>query len=133
MGIADELRAARFLPPGFAIGEITSWGNLNGQYWFAPAGRELVQTKGAAAQKTLAGLAARNGDFVWQSELLEKYTRNNPGDEQAFLDLGNAYVRTSQPQKAAAAFQHVLALNPNSLEAKEALEELRGEATTEKK
>src|SRR6476660_9322307 len=42
MGIVDELRAARFLPPGFAIGEITSYGNLNGQYWFAPAGRELV-------------------------------------------------------------------------------------------
>ena len=40
MGIVDELRAARFLPPGFAIGEITSYGNLNGQYWFAPAGRE---------------------------------------------------------------------------------------------
>src|SRR6187397_797082 len=42
MGIVDELRAARFLPPGFAIGEITSYGDLNGQYWFAPAGRELV-------------------------------------------------------------------------------------------
>ena len=42
MGIVDELRAARFLPPGFAIGEITSYGDLNGKYWFAPAGRELV-------------------------------------------------------------------------------------------
>src|SRR5215204_6763035 len=42
MGIVDELRAARFLPPGFAIGEITSHGDLNGKYWFAPAGRELV-------------------------------------------------------------------------------------------
>src|SRR6476619_1713774 len=42
MGIVDELRAARFLPPGFAIGEITSYGNLNSPYWFAPAGRELV-------------------------------------------------------------------------------------------
>ena len=42
MGIVDELRAARFLPPGFAIGEITSYGDLNGAYWFAPAGRELV-------------------------------------------------------------------------------------------
>jgi len=41
-GIADELRAARFLPPGFAIGEITSYSNLNSPYWFAPAGRELV-------------------------------------------------------------------------------------------
>jgi 2-polyprenyl-6-methoxyphenol hydroxylase-like FAD-dependent oxidoreductase len=42
MGIAEEMRAARFLPPGFAIGEITSYRNLNGPYWFAPAGRELV-------------------------------------------------------------------------------------------
>ena len=42
MGIVEELRAARFLPPGFAIGEITSYGNLNSPYWFAPAGRELV-------------------------------------------------------------------------------------------
>src|SRR6185503_5565274 len=42
MGIVEELRAARFLPPGFAIGEITSYRNLNGSYWFAPAGRELV-------------------------------------------------------------------------------------------
>jgi 2-polyprenyl-6-methoxyphenol hydroxylase-like FAD-dependent oxidoreductase len=41
-GIVDELRAARFLPPGFAIGEITTYGNLNSQYWHAPAGRELV-------------------------------------------------------------------------------------------
>jgi 2-polyprenyl-6-methoxyphenol hydroxylase-like FAD-dependent oxidoreductase len=42
MGIVDELRAARFLPPGFAIGEITAWRDLNSPYWFAPAGRELV-------------------------------------------------------------------------------------------
>ena len=27
-GIVDELRAARFLPPGFAIGEITAYGDL---------------------------------------------------------------------------------------------------------
>jgi 2-polyprenyl-6-methoxyphenol hydroxylase-like FAD-dependent oxidoreductase len=42
MGIVDELRAARFLPPGFAIGEITSYRDLNSPYWHAPAGRELV-------------------------------------------------------------------------------------------
>jgi 2-polyprenyl-6-methoxyphenol hydroxylase-like FAD-dependent oxidoreductase len=41
-GIVDELRAARFLPPGFAIGEITCYGDLNSEYWHAPAGRELV-------------------------------------------------------------------------------------------
>jgi 2-polyprenyl-6-methoxyphenol hydroxylase-like FAD-dependent oxidoreductase len=42
MGIEKELRAARFLPPGFAIGEITSYRDFNSKYWFAPAGRELV-------------------------------------------------------------------------------------------
>jgi 2-polyprenyl-6-methoxyphenol hydroxylase-like FAD-dependent oxidoreductase len=42
MGIVEELRAARFLPPGFAIGEITSYRNFASPYWHAPAGRELV-------------------------------------------------------------------------------------------
>ena len=42
-GIVDELRAARFLPPGFAIGEITAYGNLMSEYWHAPAGREVVR------------------------------------------------------------------------------------------
>ena len=42
-GIVDELRAARFLPPGFAIGEITAYGDLMSPYWHAPAGREVVR------------------------------------------------------------------------------------------
>jgi 2-polyprenyl-6-methoxyphenol hydroxylase-like FAD-dependent oxidoreductase len=42
-GIADELRAARTLPPGYPIGEITAYGNLMSEYWHAPAGRELVR------------------------------------------------------------------------------------------
>ncbi len=42
-GIVDELRAARLLPQGFAIGEITAYGNLMSEYWHAPAGRELVR------------------------------------------------------------------------------------------
>jgi 2-polyprenyl-6-methoxyphenol hydroxylase-like FAD-dependent oxidoreductase len=42
-GIADELRAARLLPAGFPIGEITAYGDLTGQYWQAAAGREVVR------------------------------------------------------------------------------------------
>lgn len=42
-GIDDELRAARLLPHGFAIGEITTYGDLMSPYWHAPAGRELVR------------------------------------------------------------------------------------------
>ena len=39
---ADELRAARLLPPGFPIGGITAYENLASEYWYAPAGRETV-------------------------------------------------------------------------------------------
>jgi 4-hydroxyisophthalate hydroxylase len=39
---ADQLRAARLLPPGFPIGGITAYESLAGQYWYAPPGRETV-------------------------------------------------------------------------------------------
>jgi 4-hydroxyisophthalate hydroxylase len=39
---ADELRAARLLPPGFPIGGITAYESLASQYWYAPAGREAI-------------------------------------------------------------------------------------------
>jgi len=42
-GIVEELRAARVMPRGFPIGEITAYGNLMSPYWHAPAGRELVR------------------------------------------------------------------------------------------
>jgi len=41
--IVEELRAARLMPRGHAIGEITAYGNLMSDYWNAPAGRELVR------------------------------------------------------------------------------------------
>ncbi len=39
---ADELRAARLLPPGLPIGGVTAYESLASQYWYAPAGREAV-------------------------------------------------------------------------------------------
>ena len=41
-GLDEELRAARTMPPGYPIGEITAYGSLTSDYWHAPAGRELV-------------------------------------------------------------------------------------------
>lgn len=41
-GLDEELRAARTMPRGYPIGEITAYGNLASQYWHAPAGREVV-------------------------------------------------------------------------------------------
>ena len=42
-GLAEELRAARLMPPDAAIGEITAYGDLMSDYWHAPAGREVVR------------------------------------------------------------------------------------------
>src|SRR5215470_2135882 len=42
-GIVDELRAARIMPPGYPIGEVTAYGDLMSPYWQAPPGRELVR------------------------------------------------------------------------------------------
>lgn len=40
---ADQLRAARLLPPGYPIGGVTAYGDLMGDYWYTERGRELVQ------------------------------------------------------------------------------------------
>ena len=42
MGLVDELRASRLMPPGFAIGEITTYRDLNSPYFHAPQGRSMV-------------------------------------------------------------------------------------------
>jgi 2-polyprenyl-6-methoxyphenol hydroxylase-like FAD-dependent oxidoreductase len=42
-GIEKELRAARLMPKGYPIGELTAYGNLMSNYWHAPAGREVVR------------------------------------------------------------------------------------------
>jgi 2-polyprenyl-6-methoxyphenol hydroxylase-like FAD-dependent oxidoreductase len=42
-GVADQLRAARAMPAGHAIGQVTVYENLMGEFWHAPPGRELVQ------------------------------------------------------------------------------------------
>jgi 4-hydroxyisophthalate hydroxylase len=40
--LTEALRAARTMPGGYPIGEITAYGSLNGEFWHAPAGREVV-------------------------------------------------------------------------------------------
>lgn len=42
-GLEKELRAARLMPAGYPIGELTAYGDLMSDYWHAPAGRELVR------------------------------------------------------------------------------------------
>jgi 4-hydroxyisophthalate hydroxylase len=42
-GVAEQIRAARTMPPGYAIGQVTAYENLMGEFWAAPPARELVQ------------------------------------------------------------------------------------------
>jgi DNA-binding SARP family transcriptional activator len=88
------------------------------------AGRELVQTHGPAAQKGLAMMEAERGNYLSAAVYLEKYTADDPHDEEALLDLGKLYVLTNQRDKAINAFQRALQANPTSYDAKEALEGL---------
>ena len=41
-GVADKVRAARLLPPGFTMSGVTAYRNLMSEYWAAPRVRELV-------------------------------------------------------------------------------------------
>ena len=42
-GVVDEIRAARAMPQGYPIGEVTAYGDLMSPYWHATAGREVVR------------------------------------------------------------------------------------------
>jgi membrane associated rhomboid family serine protease len=88
------------------------------------AGRELVQTHGSAAQKGIARLAERQGDYRMAAEYMEAYAKDNPQDEEALLDLGKYYVLMNQHEDAINAFQRALKANPDSTLAKEALQSL---------
>jgi cytochrome c-type biogenesis protein CcmH/NrfG len=47
--------------------------------------------------------------------------------------LGEAYLNSNEPEKAIGAFEQALRVNPNSEDAKQALEELRSHLAPEKK
>jgi membrane associated rhomboid family serine protease len=90
--------------------------------------KELVQTYGQPYEIRQAQLALDHRDYPRAIELLEQYTRNNPGDDHVLSFLGALYAENNQPDKAIAAFQQALKANPGSEEAKQGLEELN--ATT---
>jgi len=43
-GVADEMRAARLLPPSYPMSGIVAYRDLNGEYWYAPPLREIVNS-----------------------------------------------------------------------------------------
>ena len=92
------------------------------------AGRQLVQTSGGAADLYVAERAVQRGDFNAAIPLLERYTAANANDEQGWVLLGAAYALTEQPKKAVSAYEQALRINPDSEDARDALQALRSDS-----
>ena len=92
----------------------------------AVAGQELVQNHGTEAPKQAALLAWSHKDFGRAVHHLERYAASRPDDDVALVMLGEAYVNNHELEKAVNAFERALKINPNSMEARQDLEELRG-------
>jgi 2-polyprenyl-6-methoxyphenol hydroxylase-like FAD-dependent oxidoreductase len=84
-GIDQELRESRLMPKGYAIGELTSYGNLMSKYWHAPAGREVVRAfysednerlpqyqMETVLRRKLSTLPAVDALFGWRAEEIEQ-------------------------------------------------------------
>jgi len=97
------------------------------------AGRELVQTHGPAAQKGIAKLAERQGDYRSAASYTEAYLKDNPQDDEEWFNLGRYYVLMNDDADAIKAFQTALKLNPNLELAKEALASLGVSSEEQKK
>jgi len=97
------------------------------------AGHELVQTHGAAARRGIALMAERQHDYRSAAQYTEAYLKDNPQDEDAWLDLGKYYVLMNDREGAVKAFQSALKINPDSDLAKQALEALGVSPQPEKK
>src|SRR5216684_2012746 len=84
-GIADELRAARMLPPSYPMNGIIAYRDLGNDYWYAPRLREIVNAYYFQANERLpqyqtehvlrrrmAHLPTVDGRFGWVAEEIEQ-------------------------------------------------------------
>jgi membrane associated rhomboid family serine protease len=99
----------------------------------AAGATELVQQEGPQAKKTAAAIAWHQRNYPKAAHLLEQYTVAKPQDDDGLVFLGEAYLNSNKPDKAIGAFEQALRVNPNSEDAKQALEELRSRLTPPEK
>jgi 2-polyprenyl-6-methoxyphenol hydroxylase-like FAD-dependent oxidoreductase len=84
-GVADELRAARLLPPSYPMSGIVSYRDLNNEYWYAPPLREIVNSyyfqnnerlpqyrSEQVLRARMAQLANVEARFGWIAEAIEQ-------------------------------------------------------------
>ena len=93
---------------------------------------ELQNKYAVPEQLKQAQFALERGDYPGAITLLEQYTRKDPNDDRVWNTLGLLYAETSQKEKAIAAFQRSLTINPNSQAAKQALAQLEEEDSPQK-
>ena len=80
-GIAEEVRAARLLPPEYPMSGVVAYGDLTSEYWYAPPLREIVNPYyfqenerlpqyqvEAVLRARLAGLATVESRLGWSTE-----------------------------------------------------------------
>jgi 2-polyprenyl-6-methoxyphenol hydroxylase-like FAD-dependent oxidoreductase len=87
-GVAEELRAARLLPPEFPMSGIVAYRDLNSEYWYAPPLREIVNSYyfqnnerlpqylgESVLRKRMAQLQNVDARFGWVAETIEQDAR----------------------------------------------------------
>ena len=112
-GVVDEIRAARLMPPGYPIGEVTAYGNLMSDYWHAPPGRELVRPYyfqdnerlpqycvEAVLRRKLAELPSVEGRFGWTATTVEQ---DDAGVRVALVEEGGSGRERWKPTISSAA------------------------------
>ncbi len=121
---AIEIRPDAFLPH-FALG-----GLLARQSKFPEARKELATARDIApltATRILLGQVHRElGDAAGAIEEFEAAAKQDPRSDEAFFQLGVAYLEKNRTRRALEAFQSSLSINPRRLEVQEAVRLLRG-------
>lgn len=89
-------------------------------------GAQLVKTyKPPVSPVSAAIVAMEQGNFQAAIAELEQLARKDPNDERTQALLGIAYEQNHEREKAIAAYERALQLNPNLTEVRKALENLR--------
>jgi rhomboid protease GluP len=95
----------------------------------AVLGLRVADVKGHESRVGVAAMRIQEHNYPAAISILEHDVALNPSDDRAMFLLGYAYERNRETDKAIAAFKNALQINPNSEDAKEALQELEGSQT----
>jgi membrane associated rhomboid family serine protease len=95
----------------------------------AGAGQQLVNTRGAQSKKAVAGMALEQRDYPTAIRILEQIAKSEPNDARLQAALGYAYQMNHERDKAIAAYQRALQIDPNMDDVKENLQGLQENQT----